>query len=85
MSRNPVAMIDCKPYAGSVDFTIGSSKREKEKTKYIVGIELEDRYKKSVDEAFKEGVKALHFTANGEPLLHKGLEEMMPAYTSSLY
>ena len=34
-------------------------------------------YKKIVDEGIKEGVKALHFTANGEPLLHKGLEEMI--------
>jgi radical SAM protein with 4Fe4S-binding SPASM domain len=36
-----------------------------------------DLYKKIIDEALKEGVKALHFTANGEPLLHKGLEEMI--------
>ena len=36
-----------------------------------------DLYKKIVDQGIGAGVKALHFTANGEPLLHKGLEEMV--------
>jgi len=36
-----------------------------------------DLYRKITDEAAKGGVKAFHFTANGEPLLHRGLEEMI--------
>jgi radical SAM protein with 4Fe4S-binding SPASM domain len=34
-------------------------------------------YRRIVDEGVKEGMKAIQFTANGEPLLHRGLEEMV--------
>jgi radical SAM protein with 4Fe4S-binding SPASM domain len=36
-----------------------------------------DLYKRIIDEGVREGMKAIHFTANGEPLLHRGLEEMI--------
>ncbi|MBF0323926.1 MAG: SPASM domain-containing protein [Alphaproteobacteria bacterium] len=36
-----------------------------------------DLYRRVIDEAVAEGMAAVHFTANGEPLLHKGLEEMI--------
>ena len=34
-------------------------------------------FTRMTDEAAAGGVKAFHFTANGEPLLHKGLEDMI--------
>ena len=34
-------------------------------------------FKKIIDEASEGGVRAVHFTGNGEPLLHEGLEEML--------
>lgn len=36
-----------------------------------------DLFKKIIDEAVAEGVKAVHFTGNGEPLLHRDLERMI--------
>ena len=34
-------------------------------------------FKKIIDEASEGGVRAVHLTGNGEPLLHEGLEEMI--------